>query len=164
MFKNGGTLYHEDETFVTPLFGLLYLSYLEYPFPPVVSLVFGCPSYLWSCYPSYLLSGVFCIRRILGLLYPSYLWSSVSVVSSVFVIRCILSLLCPASISLVFDARHIFESQAPEDSDGQEKPESTTASKWALTFFWRYLQETLGRETTERVLVVRKSANSAARV
>lgn len=47
--------------------------------------------------------------------------------------------------------------QAPEDSDGQEAKESTTASKWALTFFWKYLEETLGKNKSDEVNFVRGS-------
>lgn len=44
--------------------------------------------------------------------------------------------------------------QAPDDSDGQEVKESTTASKWALTFFWKYLERGLGKNKSEEVRVV----------
>lgn len=42
-------------------------------------------------------------------------------------------------------------SQAPDDSDGQEAKESTTASKWALTFFWKYLENALGKKRSDEV-------------
>lgn len=43
------------------------------------------------------------------------------------------------------------ELQAPDDSDGQEATESTSASKWALTFFWKYLEQTLGKPKSDQV-------------
>lgn len=43
--------------------------------------------------------------------------------------------------------------QAPDDSDGQEAKESTTASKWALTFFWKYLENALGKKKSDEVCV-----------
>ncbi|CAM9365082.1 unnamed protein product, partial [Ectocarpus fasciculatus] len=41
--------------------------------------------------------------------------------------------------------------QGPDNSDGQEAKESTTASKWALTFFWKYLEKALGKKKSDEV-------------
>eukprot|EP00904_Undaria_pinnatifida_P002209 jgi/Undpi1/1198/HiC_scaffold_104.g14112.m1 len=41
--------------------------------------------------------------------------------------------------------------KAPDDSDGLEATESTSASKWALTFFWKYLEQSLGKAKSEQV-------------
>lgn len=48
--------------------------------------------------------------------------------------------------------------QAPDDSDGQEAKESTTASKWALTFFWKYLENALGKNKSDEVRASRLSS------
>ncbi|CAN0229674.1 unnamed protein product, partial [Laminaria digitata] len=41
--------------------------------------------------------------------------------------------------------------KAPDDSDGLEATESTSASKWALTFFWKYLEQSLGKAKSDQV-------------